>query len=150
MKVAKTERIEVSISQNQEIDITKILKGRGLPEVVIAKVGPFMKAKLFGDGFEIIPLNEEAQIVSGDDPTLWSWNVSPIKSGNRTLHLQVSIRIKLRFGEERKDHPIIDKQVRVQVNPVYSLTNFVSRNWKWIDAALIIPLVGWATKRLLN
>ena len=48
--------------------------------------------------------------------TEWGWDVTPKKSGNNILHLHVTLRIRLPFGEERKDHPVIDKKVIVKVN----------------------------------
>lgn len=150
MKVGRSERIEVRIIQNLKTDLFENLKGRGIPEVSIEKVAPFMKVKLSGDCFDINALHEEGQIVSEGGYTEWAWDVLPLKSGSKKLHLLISVRIKLSFGEEKKDFPIIDKDVKVNVNPIYSTKHFISNNWRWLATALILPILGWAIKTIMK
>ena len=150
MKIGKKERIEVRISKDLEADITKKLKGTGTPEIGISKVGEFMKVRLSGDHFKISALNEEEQIVADDTYTEWAWDVVPLKSKIQVLHFHVTIRIKLEGTEEKRDYPVIDKEVYVKVNPVYSTKVFAVNNWKWILTALIIPLVGWIVRMVLS
>lgn len=148
MKVGQSDRIEVRISQNLKIDIHNNLKGKGLPEIFINKVSPFMKVRLSGNDFDIITLHEEGQIVSKDDYTEWAWDVMPLKAGIKALHLLISVRIQMSLREEKKDFPIIDKDVKVNVNPIYTTKRFIKNNWKWIATALILPILGWAIKSI--
>lgn len=149
MKTGQKERIEVRISQDLNEDIAKNLKGRGIPEIEISKVGNFMKVKLSGDPFKIIPLNEEEQIVAEDTFTEWAWDVVPLKSKTQVLHFHVTIRLKIEGSEEKRDYPVIDKEVDVKVNPIYSTKVFAVNNWKWILMSLIIPLAGWILRMVL-
>ena len=150
MKVGKAERIEVRITQDLYAELKKGLKGRGHAEINIAKVGGFMKANLTGEHFIINKLNEEEQLVTGDEYTQWAWDVLPLKSGNRTIHLQISVKIILPTTVGRKDHPVIDNEVFVSVNPVFTTSQFVSRNWKWMVTALILPFLAWGIKILVK
>lgn len=150
MKVGQSERIEVRITQNLTIDLFENLKGKGIPEVTIEKVAPFMKVKLSGDDFDINAFHEEGQIVSEGGYTEWVWDVLPLKSGTKKLHLLISVRIKFSFGEERKDFPLIDKDVKVRVNPIFLTKRFISKNWKWLATALVLPILGWAIKTIMK
>lgn len=149
MKTGKKERIEVRISKDLNTDITKKLKGKGTPEIEISKVGEFMKVRLSGDHFKINELNEEEQIVAEDTYTEWAWDVVPLKSKIQVLHFHVTIRLKIEGTEEKRDYPVIDKEVYVKVSPVYSTKTFVVNNWKWILTALLLPLAGWIVRMVL-
>ncbi|MGH8932704.1 MAG: hypothetical protein ACRDZO_19275 [Egibacteraceae bacterium] len=50
-----------------------------------------MQAELTGDRFEITRIGSAIQELSPTDFQEWQWNVTPTKSGNRTLFLVVSI-----------------------------------------------------------
>jgi hypothetical protein len=143
MEQGRAERIELRLTQNLSEDISQGLKGSGQPEIQPLKIGTFMRARLTGDDFEIKALNDEEQVVSGDSFTQWAWDVTPLDSGKRTLHLAVTIRIKVGgLGEEHKDYPVIDRDVNVSVNPGFFITGFVKSNWQWLVTAIVIPLLG--------
>lgn len=142
MELGTSERIELRISQNINEDLTKALKGRGIPNIETIKVGSLMKARLTGSAFQIQSLNEEEQVLTKRDYTEWAWNVIPDKSGKQVLYLHVTVRIRLPYGEEKKDCPVMEREILVRVNPVYSIIKFLTKYWMWIITALIIPLLG--------
>lgn len=148
MKVGVKERIETRISRDINTDLVTSLKGRGLPHVEELTVSELMKVRLSGVDFEINTLNEEEQIIANTGFTEWAWDVTPQNSGNKVLHLHVTLRIRLPFGEERKDHPVLDRKIVVQVNPIYSVKIFVATYWKWLITVFILPLIGWIIKKL--
>jgi hypothetical protein len=88
-------------------------------------------------------LNSIDQVVPDNGFAEWAWCVIPLKSGAHKLYIQVSAKIILPFGKESVDHPIIDKEIQVNVNPVYSLKCFVKNYWRWIISAIIIPFLGY-------
>jgi hypothetical protein len=149
MTVGKTERVEVRISQNPAEEIAKGLKGRGVPQIEAVKVGTFMRVALSGGGFKLTPLfDKPEQVVAPDGFTEWAWDVLPQQAGERQLNLMVTVRIKLPgAAEESKQYPVIDKDIRVHVNPVYSVKQFFTTYWQWIAATIVLPLIGWAYKR---
>jgi hypothetical protein len=146
MKLGVRERVETRISRDLNANLVSSLKGRGFPHIDNLIISEFMKVRLSGDDFYITPLNEEEQIILATGFTEWAWDVIARKSGRRMLHLHITLRIKLPFGEERKDHPILDREIAVQVNPIYSVRSFIVTNWKWIVTVLILPLIGWIWK----
>jgi len=143
MKVGITERIEVRITQNITEDLTKGLKGRGVPVVEEIKVNTFMKVRLTGDNFDIQPRCHEEQIVRPEGYTQWSWDVKPLKHGNQVLHLSVTRRIKIPGdGEEKWDYPVMDRDIYVKVNPTYTIMRFIESYWQWMLVAIALPLIG--------
>lgn len=148
MKLGVKDRIEARITRDIKENLLESLKGRGIPQSEQIKISELMKVRLSGSGhdFNIIKLNEEEQIIDKTGFTEWAWDVTPKKSGKKTLHLHVTLRIRLPFGEERKDHPVLDKEIVVKVNPTYSVKIFIVLYWKWIVTALILPLIGLAWK----
>ena len=141
MKQGKGERIETRIVQDRNIDLVTSLKGKGVPQIEDIRVSELMKVRLSGNAFEIFPLNEEKQVVEVSDHTEWAWDVTPKKSGKQILHLHVTMIIRLSSNEYSKDHPVLDREIVVKVNPLYSTKYFLSTYWKWIITALVIPLL---------
>ncbi len=150
MKLGVKERIETRISKDVNADLISSLRGRGIPQTEVLKISELMKVRLSGDDFGITPLNEELQIIEATGFTEWAWDVTPTKSGQKVLYLHVTLRIRMPFGEETKDHPILERRIVVLVNPIYSMKCFVQEYWKWIVTALILPLLGWALKTYLE
>jgi hypothetical protein len=144
MKVGKRERIEVRISMNLYEELHHALKGSGAPQEEIIKVGHLMTVRLSGDGFTINSLNGEEQVITNAEYTVWAWDVTPQKSGNQTLYLHVTVRLRLPHGEERKDHPVMEREIKISIRPFYSLGIFIVKYWQWIIGTLLIPLLGFA------
>jgi hypothetical protein len=148
MKVGKPDRVEVRITRERNSDFVSTMKGRGHPQIEEIQVYEFMRVDLSGDDFTILSLNELDQLVTSSGFTEWAWTVTPNKRGQKVLHLHVSLKIKLPDSEKAKDHPVIDKEIDVKVNPAYSGKRFVKENWKWLITALVIPLLGVIWKAL--
>ena len=150
MRLGVKDRIETRISRDINANLLTSLKGRGIPKSEDLKISELMKVRLSGSDFHIVPLNEEEQVIEKIGLTEWAWDVTPKKSGKKVLHLHVTLRIRLPFGEERKDHPVLDREIVVKVNPAYSVKIFLISYWKWIVTALILPLIGLAWKIYTN
>ncbi|TAA74551.1 MAG: hypothetical protein CDV28_12323 [Candidatus Electronema aureum] len=144
MKLGISERVEVRISRELYLNLRSNLKGSGFPQIEELKISELMKVRLSGDDFQIVPLNEAEQILGEKGFTEWVWDVVPLNRGRKVLHLHVTLRIRLPFGEEKKDHPVLDKEIYVQINPIYSSKLFVVKYWQWIASTLILPLAAWA------
>ncbi|TQV85840.1 FHA domain-containing protein [Aliikangiella coralliicola] len=146
MKLGTKERVEVRISTKFMKELAANLKGAGKPQFEKLKISEFMKVKLIGNDFDILALSEEEQIVSDNDVTNWSWDITAKSLGLKEIHLKVTSRFKLETGQEFKDYPIIDNEIFISVNPTYSLRKFANTYWKWIMTSLLIPLLVWAWK----
>lgn len=149
--MGQVERVEVRIAESTDTPLTEGLKGRGTPEIEPLQVSTFMKTRLVGDSFEITALNEAEQLVAGDTFTEWAWDVTPTRAGDQTLNLIVTVRIQLpAVGEETRDYPVMDRQIHVEVDPLYSAQRFASSNWQWLASALAIPIIAWTIKTVLD
>ncbi len=148
MRVGTEERVEVRIAASAAEDLTPRLKGRGTPQVEAIKVGRFMTVKLTGTAFDIKALSKDDQFVGTSEFTEWSYLVKPLSPGLHNLDLAVGVRVKLQGGgEETRYYPVLDRAIRVRVNPVFSITRFLSGNWQWLASALVFPLLAWWWKR---
>nr|QNO48559.1 hypothetical protein JAJEHNPH_00018 [Methanosarcinales archaeon ANME-2c ERB4]QNO48934.1 hypothetical protein OEPDFBKK_00010 [Methanosarcinales archaeon ANME-2c ERB4] len=137
MRVGVRERVEVRISKNVTEDLSTGLKGRGEPQIENISVSTFMKVHLTGDNFDIKPLSEVEQVVSDEGFTQWEYDVIPNKHGNQILQLKVTARIKIPDGEEQYSYPVLERDISVKVNPIYSITHFIEIHWQWIVGAII-------------
>ena len=144
MRQGQRERVVARLSQNVDEDISKGLSDRGHLLIEPITVGTFMRVRLYGDGFEITALDDEEQVVASDGFTQWAWDVLPTESGRRSLHLTVAVRVKVPgANDQSKSVPVRDKEVDVQVDPMWSLGQFVDKYWQWIASAVVLPFVAW-------
>jgi hypothetical protein len=151
MTVDKTERVEVRISMDMAASMTTGLKGRGTPVVEPIHASCFMKVRLVGEAFDIVAFSSEEQIVPAQGYTEWAWDVTPTESGTRTLSLIVTALVKAPGAEGKKDLPIIERQIDVNVNPGFMVSSFFVNNRAWIFTAVLLPLGAalgrWLWKR---
>lgn len=144
MRVGIRERIEVRISQQEFIEgLTEGLKGRGTPIIEQISVGTFMKVRLTGDDFDIKALSHPEQVIMPGEFTQWDWDVVPLKSGSHVLHLCITTRILIPgYGEEKRDYPVMEKDINVEVNLQYSIIHFIKSYWQWIVSTVMVPIAG--------
>lgn len=150
MSTGEKYRIECRIAQSLKTNIASKLKGQGVPQTEIIRVSELMSVKLDGENFEIFEHSSQEQILSDNGYTEWSWDVRPLKSGLQKMTLHISIRIRLPYGEERKDHPVLNYEVDVKVNAPYQIRTFFSNNWKWVAGSALLPLIGWIGKLIFD
>jgi hypothetical protein len=151
MKFSETERVEARISLNPEEDLTENLQGSGQPIEESIPVTNFMKVQLKGQAFEITALNSEEQVVVSPGYTQWSWDVTPQKSGDQSLVLTVSARVKIPdYPDETKDLQVVERVIQVQVSPGRAALNFIEQNLGWIAPIILsacVAAIGWAWRR---
>jgi hypothetical protein len=153
MREGQQERVEVRIASGVTHDIEQLLKDkmRTTAQVEDIQVAPFMIVELNdadGSTFKIVPLTQDRQSVAGDGYTNWVWIVTPLEPGPQILYLSVGTRFKLpNSNEETRFTPIYEKKISVQVDRMYETKHFLSGNWQWLTATLIIPLIGFIWHR---
>jgi hypothetical protein len=103
-----------------------------------------MEARLSGFGFKIESITPEVQAISETSITEWKWIVEATKSGTHPLFLTMSAllyteksnrihRTILTFERKIKVHVMWDKRV----------SGFVSGNWQWLWATILVPIGAW-------
>jgi hypothetical protein len=110
-------------------------------ETEATPVSARMKMTLKGADFEITPLSSEEQIVGGDLPTEWEWDVVPKHAGTLRLHLAAIVELK----NLSRDYATVDKEIAVQVDLVDAVSKFAAANAVWILGTLGAGVTGlWA------
>ena len=134
MKVGDAELVEVRIAHNSTGDLTKGLEGRGKAKIKVTEVSSYMKVRLTGSAFKIVPETSEPQIIESDKYTEWQFYVTPLKSGRQTLRLTYYVIISIAgYDDKQKAYKVGDWKVNVKVNPMY----FLKCYWRFIVGTLI-------------
>jgi hypothetical protein len=138
MLQGRTERIEVGVARSPELRhaLTAGFRGRGLPEVVQVGTSPVMGVELRGSSFEITGYSPLEQLVA--PLARWEFDVTPVRAGNQTLTLCVSLRINSPFaGGGQIAVPVLERKIRIRVDVSYGTRRFVMSNWQWLIATAL-------------
>jgi hypothetical protein len=147
MKVGVSEQVKVRISKFVTNAFFSGLAHSKEFEIENIRVSRFMAVSLRGDNFKIESFSTEQQIIEDHDFTQWEWKILPLKSGNRKLWVSISIQIKYENEQTSKTLPVLEKEIQVSINPVYSSNAFVKQYWQWLIASAIIPIVALLVKK---
>jgi hypothetical protein len=134
----RTERIEVGVARLPELRdaLTAGFRGRGLPEVVQVGTSPVMGVELRGSSFEITGYSPLEQLVA--PLARWEFDVTPVRAGNQTLTLCVSLRINSPFAAGGQIAvPVLERKIRIRVDVSYGTRRFVMSNWQWLIATVL-------------
>lgn len=154
MRQGTAERMAARVAFNEipmEV-LTRGLPGRGQPQVESIKVSSVMKVVLIGDRetFAIENLNNEEQVVAGKQFSQWEWSVTPLVSGDQELFLRASATISTPHrGDKIVDIPVLQKTIRVRVDPFYVMRRFIANNWQWLWSVVLAPIAvgAWRLKK---
>jgi len=157
MEQGKPERVEARISYQDIGDaIKKDLKGRGEPELQTIQVGQQMTVTLLADKkeFDIKKYGPDEQLVAGRPFAQCEWEVTPLEYGELTLHLKAVINLSAaRTREAAYGIPVIDRPIKVKVNPPYIAAKAAHNRWIWemiLGSGAGVVIFGGILKALLN
>jgi hypothetical protein len=119
----------------------------GEKEGATIEISNRMQARLTGSSFSITAITPEVQAVSDNDSTIWKWEVKPLESGSHTLHLTLSMMLKVDGESTERTVESFDRSIDVNVKWSESFVDFVAKNWQWLWAAILLPAVGWLINR---
>lgn len=153
MQEQKTEIIQARISF-KDIGPTFFegLEGPGPPQEEPLKVSEIMTVTLTGDrnAFLIQRIGDEEQVVAGKPYAQWEWHVTPLQSGDQRLTLTATAKIFLPGrGEKPVYYKALEQPIVVHVDRWYTTKQFITNNWQWLWAVVIVPLAGllWGIRR---
>jgi hypothetical protein len=129
-------RIAETISQNF---LEELLHSQSKVENI--RTSRSMIVSLRGEDFKIQALSDEEQVVEVNDYTQWEYKVVPIKGGTHKISVAITIFPEVENEEARKTLSVLEREVMVQINPIYSIKAFVLQYWQWLASA-IITIVG--------
>lgn len=105
-------------------------------------------ASLSGSGFDIRPLRPERQILSGDRPNTWQWEVTPRQAGLRTLTLEVFAHPG--GGDAAASVEAYRDEIEVNVTLLSRALGFAQTTQPvvgWVAGALSIAIAGFSFMR---
>ena len=115
------------------------LQGKGV------KLTPRMTATASGEGFDISPKEGQVQAVSSTDTTAWQWQVTPTKSGVKTVTIRLTGNLIVEGVDTPRTFFLDDEHIQVAISP----GGFLEQYWQWLATTVAIPIVGalWALFR---
>jgi hypothetical protein len=154
MKVGVSETIEAGIAPEVTEKIKKELQGKGAIHtqsgVAYDPSGVEMKLVVNKDEFDLLEVRGGKQFVTAKTPGKWIWQVTPKKSGDNLIIVKAVV--ELNVPELKVTRPVevevFSATRRVDVNLGYSVSQFVSTNWKEvlglvIGSGSLASLVTW-------
>lgn len=116
-------------------------------ETTTIKISNRMRAELYGPAFDIQPITPSEQAIRTDETTQWSWTIKPIEFGKQSLDLTISALITV----SGKDTPMVietfRKTILIEISPLKRVKDFITSNWQWLWATLLVPLVTYLWNR---
>jgi prepilin-type N-terminal cleavage/methylation domain-containing protein len=148
MRFEETKTIELLLSASVSVqELQAQLNEVGEIESETVQISNRMEARLSGKGFEIEALVPDVQAVNSEGVTQWKWYVTPEDYGLQHLHLSLSAIIIV----SGRDAPYVIKTfehtIDVEVTPAQLISGFFSKHWKWLWAAILVPVAGYVWKR---
>lgn len=148
MRFKEKETIELLLSHSVSIKElkTQLEKALGI-ESASVKISNRMEARLSGTGFQVEARFPEVQAVSSKGVIQWKWYVTPTEHGLQRLHLTLSAILTV----SNRDAPFVirtfDRTIDVEISLAQRASSFFSKNWKWLWAAILVPVVGYLWRR---
>lgn len=128
-------------------DLKQMIEAEGEKEGARIQVSNRMEARLSGPNFAITAITPETQAVSQSDITEWKWEVKPISAGRHYLHLTLSALLSVDGEPAPRVIRTFDKVIEVEVAWHQRVGSFFEKNWQWLWAAVLVPIVGLLLKR---
>jgi len=152
MTVGESYRAEVRIDDSISVKLTQNLEGHQPIIHVEESISNTMKVLLIGDAFDIEPLTSEVQLRKRDKPTIWLWDVKPLKSGKQTLIVRATAILKRPgYSDETYDYDTIEEQVIVDVDVMKTVMKWMIDNWlKSVLTAIVLTIFAWFSKKILK
>ncbi len=154
MWVGISEPIELRIRahhvlSDEEIQaIRNTMHGEGEPrDEIIPRIGARMAAQLFADDeyVTITEMGTREQDLTLKGITHWDWSVRPLRPGEITLILRLTLRRDLLGRELETDLEALRSEIRIRVKSIWAYpARFWRKHWQWaVGTMLGIPaLIG--------
>jgi len=146
MKVRNTYQVIVRISKSTATIYENM---NGEVKTTTIPITETMEVKLIDPSpddrkmFDVIADNDATQLVENNESvTQWSWNVTPIRTGQ--AHLKVMIAV---ITDGNRKETVYQDVVNVDTNLGKQIPFFFGKYWQWMLSTLIIPFGVWFYNR---
>jgi hypothetical protein len=144
MNIREEVDIHLMLDLTKTIDeLKQLIKAKGENEGAHIRVYDRMEARLTGMDFAITAITPETTAVSRRESTEWRWKVRPMSAGPHSLHLTLSVILIVDGVSTPRAIRTFDRSIQVEVLWHQQVGLFVERNWQWLWAAVLVPIVGW-------
>lgn len=163
MTLGISEKCKARIANEEFLSAFQQLLREGLDKDISERelryVSPIMNVKLTSQkflswkAFDINPQEDGGnQPVIDQDFTSWEWDVTPQESGKKKLKFIVSVIIRIPGYQELLPKRYEENEIEVAVkhNPIFSSTNFVKHNWKYLVAIVFSSLIAFLIAKKLK
>ena len=152
MDQGRPETVFVRISQEAAADLSKGFK-EGPPAIQAIRVGPLMRAVLdySPEEFRVRRIGDEKKVLTPPF-TEWSWEVTPLKGGEKLLRVLAYAELMLPNGNREPYEAYTGSAViHVHTRPLYVVGKFSRDNWQWLlGSPILLGLLGWVGTRMLK
>lgn len=148
LRVNEPAVIQVLVSGQQMVgQLEEQLTELGEREGERIRASDRMDARLTGLGFKIEAITPAVQLVSGSGVTEWRWEIEPTRVGTQRLHLTLSALIAVDGTESAYTVRTFARTLDIRVTWGERVSGFLSDNWQWLWAALLVPVAGLLFRR---
>ncbi|MGP8305625.1 hypothetical protein [Vibrio sp. YIC-376] len=137
-------QIQLILDLNSTVEeLKQEITEQGEIEDAEVKVSRIMEATLSGDKFSITSITPDIQIISESVQTEWRWEIHPKAEGRHNLHLTLVAMLDIDGRTTPRSIKTFDRSIEVEVTGKQKMVAFISSNWQWLWATILVPVAGW-------
>jgi hypothetical protein len=155
MSIGKSQVIEAKLSVKLPVtELMDQLTEAGKKESSAIKVADRMSASLSGGGaFDVSPSGPQEQLISQNEVTTWTWDVTPKQAGTQRLLLSFDAVFLIDGKAGNRNINTFKRKIEVQVAWPETASEwldyfkklFEEASWLW--ASILVPLGVWIWAR---
>jgi hypothetical protein len=148
MHINQSNTIQLLLDITRPVEkLESMIKESGELESHQIKISETMEARLSGNGFQILAITPEQQLISARETTEWRWDIKAIEEGRQRLHLTLSAILNIDGSNRIRTIRTFDRIINVRVSLGKRISSLIANNWEWLFTVLLIPLVTWLWKK---
>lgn len=148
MNLEETEGVHLTLSLSKSVEeLKEMISAGGEIEGHEIQVSDRMEARLTGSNFSITAITPEVQAVGRKSVTEWKWAVTPKSKGYHNLHLTLTAILEVEGRQFQRSIRTFDRNIEIYVTWHQQAEAFFRNSWQWLWAAILLPVVGWVTKK---
>ena len=109
-----------------------------------------VEAELSSSNLKVVSSVNTEQVFNEIGKNIWSWRVIPINAGE--VEFFININSKVNVSGHISNRPFPSFSQKIDILPSFSrrLSSFIENHWKWMFAMIIIPLITFFGKKIIE